>query len=230
MSSLTASTQAAILNLWLNGITWPGIAQNLGSTAVTQLYISLHDADPGINGSQQTHETQYSGYARVPVPRNAWTVAGVNPTYATNSLAVVFPQCNGAVGDTLTYWGLGLAATGYGALQASGPIGPGPPFGFISDAVSLITAPGTSFAPNAQFIFYAVGGFALPAGVIEGVIYYAWNVLGNSFTLSSQPNNVAPVPTLSVGAGMLLPCTPISVIQGATPVFYPGSLIPAYMN
>jgi len=51
---------------------------------LTSLFIALHTADPGEDGTQATSEVSYTGYARVAVARTAggWTVSAgsVSPT------------------------------------------------------------------------------------------------------------------------------------------------------
>lgn len=95
--------------LIFNGTTITSLAVNLSGGAATDLYLSLHTADPGVGGSQATNETTYTNYTRVAVSRTAasgWTVAaGV----AQNVSLIQFPQC-GAVGATLTHVAVGTAS------------------------------------------------------------------------------------------------------------------------
>jgi hypothetical protein len=58
------------LKLVLNGTAIANIADNAGSSPLTNLYLALHTADPGVGGSQTTSEASYTGYARVAVPRS----------------------------------------------------------------------------------------------------------------------------------------------------------------
>lgn len=85
------------------------------------LYISLHTADPGEAGSQNTSETSYTNYARQAVARSGsgWTVSG---NTVSNAALVQFPTC-GASGATLTYFGVGCSSgTGAGKLLYSGQL------------------------------------------------------------------------------------------------------------
>lgn len=86
-------------------------------SAVSNLYVSLHTADPGEAGDQTTNEAAYTGYARVAVARSGtgWTVT--NDT-AVNDAAITFGQCT-AGSATATHFGLGTAASGAGVLLAS---------------------------------------------------------------------------------------------------------------
>jgi hypothetical protein len=93
--------------------------QNSGSPA-TNLYVSLHTANPGATGSQTTSEATYgggTGYSRVAVNRasgaGGWTIT--NETI-TNTSAINFGICVGGSGETETYVGIGTASSGPGIL------------------------------------------------------------------------------------------------------------------
>ena len=66
-----------LLALIFNATAIANIADNAATSPLTNLYVSLHTADPGEAGSQTTSETAYTGYARVAVARTSggWTVA-----------------------------------------------------------------------------------------------------------------------------------------------------------
>ena len=93
------------------------------AATVGSLYISLHTADPGETGSQNTNETTFTNYVRVAVPRNVtnWTTSGTSPTQVANALAITFAQC-GASGATLTHFGIGFSSSGAGTLHFSGAL------------------------------------------------------------------------------------------------------------
>lgn len=86
----------------------------------TNLYVSLHTADPGEAGSQTTSEANYTSYARVTVARNSggWTVTG---NTATNTALIQFPQCTGGA-NTITYVAVGTAVSGPGQILYSGAL------------------------------------------------------------------------------------------------------------
>ena len=89
-----------------------------GSTVPGVFYISLHTADPGETGVQNTTESAYTNYARVSVARSTagWSVAaGV----ADNDAAITFPQC-GVTGSTITHFGIGSDTSGVGNLYLKG--------------------------------------------------------------------------------------------------------------
>jgi len=84
------------------------------------LYVSLHTADPGEGGSQNTSEADYTGYARVAVARSTagWTVA---TNEATNAAEIEFGACT-AGSNTITYAAVGTSATGAGFILYSGAL------------------------------------------------------------------------------------------------------------
>jgi hypothetical protein len=107
-----------------------------GSTTAGVFYISLHTADPGEAGSQNTTESAYTNYARVSVARSTagWSVAsGV----ADNDSAITFAAC-GVTGSTITHNGIGSDSSGAGNL-------------FITGTSSLVVSSGItpSFATGA---------------------------------------------------------------------------------
>lgn len=109
-----------LLKLLFNATAWATIADNAAASPLTNLYISLHTADPGTGNSQATNETSYTNYARVAVVRTnvGWTVA---TNTAVNAALVQFPQC-GASGATLTHVAIGTAATGVGNVLYAGAL------------------------------------------------------------------------------------------------------------
>jgi hypothetical protein len=94
-----------------------------GSTTAGSLYVGLHTADPGEAGDQTTSEATYTSYARVAVARSSggWTISGTAPTQAANTAAVTFPACTGGT-NTITFFGVGTAATAAGVLLVSGAL------------------------------------------------------------------------------------------------------------
>lgn len=89
-----------------------------GSSTAGVFYISLHTADPGETGSQNTSESAYTNYARQSVARSTagWTVAsGV----ADNDAAITFPQ-GGATGSSVTNFGIGSDSSAAGNLFFKG--------------------------------------------------------------------------------------------------------------
>lgn len=98
------------------------IADNAASSPLTNLYVSLHTADPGETGDQTTSEIAYTSYARVAVARTSggWTVTNNSVSPAAT---ISFPAGTGGSG-TATYFGVGTASTGTGKLLYKGAISP----------------------------------------------------------------------------------------------------------
>jgi len=109
-----------ILALIFNATAIADLAENDSSSPATNLYLSLHTADPGVGGSQTNNETSYTNYARVAVARNAggWTVASAS---AANTALAQFPQC-GVTGATVTHVAIGTAASGAGKVLYAGAL------------------------------------------------------------------------------------------------------------
>jgi len=120
--SKSNTLETNLLKLLFNGTAMANIADNAGTSPLTNLYVSLHTADPGEAGSQNTSEASYTGYARVAVARSGsgWTVSGnsVSPV-----ASIDFPACTGGT-NTITYFGIGTASSGAGSLLYSGTVTP----------------------------------------------------------------------------------------------------------
>lgn len=122
MAGLTNAAATSFAQLLFQAITWANIAQNATSTPATNLYISLHTADPGVSGNQTTNEAAYTSYARVALVRTnvGWTISG----QAISPAALVqFPTATGG-SETETFLGIGLSSSGAGTLLMSGAISP----------------------------------------------------------------------------------------------------------
>jgi hypothetical protein len=98
------------LKLIFNATPIANIADNAASAALANLFVSLHTADPGEAGDQQTSEITYTGYGRVSVARTTggWTVTAnsVSPV-----AAITFPPGSGGSG-TATHFAVGTVTTG----------------------------------------------------------------------------------------------------------------------
>lgn len=121
--SLTNSFENSLLALIFNATAIANIADNAASSPATNLYVSLHTADPGETGTQTTSEAAYTSYARVAVPRttSGWSA----PSGGATSLVANadFPAGTGGSG-TATHFGIGLSLTTAGTLLMSGTVTP----------------------------------------------------------------------------------------------------------
>lgn len=112
-----------MLSLIFNGTTIPNIAQNATSSPLTNFFAALHTGDPTASGNQATNEVNYTGYARLVIPRNTsgWTQSGnqVNPT-----ANLIWPTCTGAAGQIITFLSIGIASSGATTFLYAVPVSP----------------------------------------------------------------------------------------------------------
>lgn len=111
-----------LLGLIFNGTAIANLADDAATSPLTELYVSLHTADPGEAGNQTTSECAYTSYARVAVARTAggWTITGNSVSPAAN---IDFPAAIGGT-ETATHVAIGTASTGTGKILYSGAITP----------------------------------------------------------------------------------------------------------
>jgi hypothetical protein len=111
-----------LLKLIFNATAIANIADNAASSPLTNLYVSLHTADPGEAGDQTTSEATYTSYARVAVARTSggFTVTGNSVSPAAD---IVFPAATGGT-NTITHFAIGTASSGAGKLLYSGTVTP----------------------------------------------------------------------------------------------------------
>lgn len=117
-STLTCN---AVLALIFNATTWNLIAENDSTSPATNLYLSLHTADPGVGNDQTTNETAYTNYLRIAVARTTggWDVPASGAT--ANAALAQFAQC-GVTGATLTHVAIGTGASGAGTVLYAGAL------------------------------------------------------------------------------------------------------------
>lgn len=137
----TNAYETDLLELIFNGTTLATLAEDYsGSPAQTNLYVSLHTADPTDAGNQSSSEATYTGYARVAVARTgspaSWVVTGnkVNPA----SVITFGSPTSGP--ETITHFGVGTDSTGAGYLLYKGTVSPNIEVSNGGDAPRLTTA------------------------------------------------------------------------------------------
>lgn len=111
-----------LLGLIFNATPITSLAINATASPYTNLYLSLHSADPGEAGDQTTSEVAYTSYARKAVARDAggFTVSGNQVTLAANQ---DFVACTGGTASA-TYFAVGTVVSGAGKILYSGAISP----------------------------------------------------------------------------------------------------------
>lgn len=116
------------LKLIFNAVAIANLADNAATAPLTNLYVSLHTADPMLTestGLQNTSETTYTGYARVAVARTSggWTVTNAYPASVSPAANIDFGQCTAGTA-TITNFAVGVAASGATAVLYSGTVTP----------------------------------------------------------------------------------------------------------
>lgn len=111
-----------LLKLIFQATAIANVADNAASSPLTNLYVSLHTADPTSSGNQGSSEATYTGYARVSVARSSagFTVTGNSVSPAST---ISFPAATGGT-NTITNFGIGTASSGAGELLYSGTVTP----------------------------------------------------------------------------------------------------------
>lgn len=115
--------ESDLLKLIFNGTAIANLADNAGSSPLTNLYMALHTSDPGEAGLQNTSEVAYTGYARVPVARNAsgWVITGNSVSPAA---PIEFGEMTAGTPGTVTFVTVGVASTGGGKVLYRGALTP----------------------------------------------------------------------------------------------------------
>lgn len=135
----------SLLDLILRGTAIADLADNDATSPATNLYISLHTADPGVGGSQLTNEASYTGYARLAIDRTGtgWDAASAGAS--VNAALAQFAECT-AGSATVTHVAIGKASSGAGlvlyagALSASRAISAGIQPQFADSALTVTEA------------------------------------------------------------------------------------------
>lgn len=112
--------ETGLLNLLFNNTPFTLVGDAAGllaSAGEGSLYVSLHTADPGEAGTQQTNECAYGSYARQAVARNSggWAISGDT---VSNVGAINFPQATSG-SEIATHYGIGTSSSGAGKLLYS---------------------------------------------------------------------------------------------------------------
>lgn len=115
--------ESDILKLYFQAVAIANVADNAAASPATNIYVSLHTADPTETGAL-TSEAAYTGYARVAVARSAvgWTVSGTAPTQAAPAANIDFPICTAAPGAAISFFG--VSKTIGGTLDYIGTVTP----------------------------------------------------------------------------------------------------------
>ena len=113
-----------LLKLIAHGASIANLADNAVSSPLTNLFATIHTADPGEAGNQSTSEVAYTGFARQPISRDSsgLTVSGNTIVPVSN---ILFPEApSGVTPQTATHWSLGVAVSGATKILYSGALSP----------------------------------------------------------------------------------------------------------
>lgn len=115
----------AFLELIFKGTAIADIAENDASSPLTNFYIALHTADPGLGGTQASSEASYGSYARQAVARSAggWIITG-NLAALNTDLTFPLPTSGNQI---ITHWSIGVAGSGATPILWSGTVAPNIP-------------------------------------------------------------------------------------------------------
>lgn len=110
-----------ILALVLNATAIANIADNAGTSPLTNLYVALHTSSPGAGGGQNTNETSYTNYTRVAVARTTSGWVAPSGGASSNTALIQFPTC-GVTGATITHVSIGTNVSGAGKILYFGAL------------------------------------------------------------------------------------------------------------
>jgi len=124
MAGFSDTFENDVCKLIFNAVAIGNIADNAASSPLTNLWCSLHTADPGDTGTQGTNEGGYAQYTRISVARTTggWVVTNNSVSPVAN---IDFPQNTSTSTGTFTHASIGVtsASTG-GKILAAGTISP----------------------------------------------------------------------------------------------------------
>lgn len=129
-----------LLNLIFNATAIANIADNASASPLTNLFVALHTADPGVGGTQATSEISYTGYARVSVARTSggWTVTGASVSPVAS---ITFGAMTAGAGGTATFASVGVAVSGATKILYSGALSP--TINTVNGVIPVITSGST---------------------------------------------------------------------------------------
>ena len=107
-----------VLALLLNGTPIANVADDASSSPLAEVWVGLHESDPGETGAQGTNETGYTGYSRVAVTRStagfvisSGTTAGASASPVAN---IDFPEATSTSTGTITHFSIGKTSASTG--------------------------------------------------------------------------------------------------------------------
>jgi hypothetical protein len=122
---ISGTSETNILKLIFQAVAWANVADNAGTSPLTQISVALHTADPGEGGNQSTSEIAYTSYARVNIARTSagWAISGTGPASCSPVANIDFPAGTGGSG-TASFFSVGKTGGGATDILWSGTVTP----------------------------------------------------------------------------------------------------------
>lgn len=220
------SFESSSLALFFNNVRISNIGEGTGimsSSISGSFWVSLHTADPGETGAQNTNEANYTGYVRQAVSRS---VSGwfVSASTVANSSSITFPAPT-AGANTITYWGLGTGSSGVGGLLYKGPISSAPlGFALGESTDDTIEIKNHALSVSDRVAFFSLANLSLPGNITEGTVYFVRTVPSADTITVSTSDGGGVVDITSDGQGIAYKIIPYVTTIGIQPQFAPLAL------
>lgn len=163
------------------------------SAAPGNLFLGWHTAFPATSGDQTSNEATYTGYTRTAVSRaTGFSRTGRLITNVSDILGSV--RTDAGSPQILSFWTLGVAASGATKIIARGHLGGALKIGAAIAASDIVRCPNHSFANDDRVVLYAlttVGAQAFPGNLTEGTVYFIVNVSGDDFQVALTQGGAA---------------------------------------
>lgn len=221
MPSFGNTVENDLQKLLYNATAIANVADNAATSPLTNVYVSLHTANPGEAGDQTTSEATYGAYARVAVARTSggWTVTN---NQVVNAGAISFPEATSG-SNIVTHFATGQASSGAGKVWHYGQLTDGY-FAFTAATSDTFTMPGRTVVNDDKIMFYTILGATLPTGITEGTEYFVIGQSGDTFQVSTSQGGAAVDITAS-GAGIGGKKVSRTITTGITPQFAASALV-----
>lgn len=168
-------------------------ARNQALDAITISAMSLHNGFPGATGA---NELTGSGYTQMACSFNAAS-GGVRTVAAVTNFTV-------GAGHTVRWVGLWAG----GVFKGYSPNGGSPKEFQANAATDVVSVPGHGYVDTDTIVFY---GGTVPAGLVEGTIYYVRDATTDTFKVAATAGGAA-IDLTGTGAG---DCVVSKIVENA---------------
>lgn len=122
MAGFADGAENSILDLLFRAVAYANVADNAGTSPLTDIQFGLHTADPTDSGDQTSNEAAYGSYAREAVTRGAGFSAASGGSISPAANIDFTEATSGS--ETETHAHAGRASSSTGEIFMSGPISP----------------------------------------------------------------------------------------------------------